>query len=306
MLSNLALGITAIVLSAPSQSEFCFRVHRDSQEHVVEATYVGAETVERELASGAVQRPDVGTWRQVCESPELCVVRITWGTTLRADEVEQLGRLVKLSELEIGTAEISSEFVELPKFKWVLGHLKSLEQLAICKRDLKDEDLEFIEQLPKLTELRFNADNYLSSKNGPFVSDLCAEYLTRSTSLRSLAIYEARHLTSEFVTRLTAGLPLLTRLELSSYKVIDDDGLQSLAKHTAIRELSLPDLRLSDEQFKAFRGHATLEQLCLDGRQLSRSAVLEVLSSMPRLKHCDVGPNDHGLQATIDQLLKGK
>jgi hypothetical protein len=213
--------------------------------------------------------------------------------------------LHRLTELKIGTAEISSEYVEISECRSVLGKLQSLEELVLCKRDLIDADLEFIAQLPKLASLRFNAENYAAPLDGPFVTDRCADSLVRSKSLRSISIHEARHLTPRFIAKLATGLPSLARLELSDYAVIDENGLQSLARHPALRELLLPDLRLSDEQLEQLRNLATLERLRVDGRRLSRSSV-DVFATMPSLRHCDVGPHNRGLQEAVDKILKQK
>jgi Leucine-rich repeat (LRR) protein len=295
---------SAIILSLPPQAEPCFRIHRDAVNQVVEATYLGTNAAKRELARGVSPRQSIATWQQLRESSALRLVTIPWGTALNAEQIMELRQLNRLSELEIGTAAISSEFVEFPDFNSVLGDLKSLERLVCCKCNLTDDELGFVGKLPKLRSLSFNAENYSAPEKGPFVTDRCADFLTQSRSLRCIEIHEAAHLTSRFVAILVAGLPSLEQLTLSGYDTIDEASLQALSKHSSLRELSLPDLRLSDEQFRTFRGQTKLRKLRVDGRDLSEPTIIEVLSSMTNLKKFEIGRNNSDLQQAIDQILE--
>lgn len=282
----------------------CFHVDRDARGNIVEATFLGPDALRRHSADGTLQVQDFATWSQLQDSTWLRSITIPWVAKIESSDIDQIRGLSALSELRIGTAAISSEFVECQKLTSALCELRSLERIELCKRDLSDDELAFVPNLPKLTEFEFNADNYSAPDHGPFITDRCVIHLARSTSLRSISIHEARHLSSNFVAMLTSGLPSLERLELSGYDSIDDDGIHALAKHARLRELALPDLRLSDERLRAFRNHVSLETLQVDGRDLSESTVLEVLSKLPHLKHFRVSSHNSDLQKIVDRELK--
>jgi hypothetical protein len=61
-----------------------------------------------------------------------------------------------------------------------------------------------------------------------------------------------------------------------------------VAKLPELQILCLRNTPLSDEQFAMFANHPKLESIFANGRNLSTDKVLQVIATMPKLKHMDL------------------
>lgn len=303
-------------------------------------------------------------------------VQIVYGTKLTANDVAFLSTLEQVEELLIG-GNLSDEFVTIEGGLLPLAKMKGLRDVFLCKNDMCDEDLAFVPALSAIESLEFVGNTNPYAVDGPAVTDECAEFLRRATSLRSLYISGGLKLTDRFVaviardlknlehldmdselltdqslqhlanqclnlkwldlhsnqftdqgiaylanakkmemlwlrsTSLTddcvksvAGLVHLRHLELT-VATIDDDSLRTLVGLPVLEILALRQPPLSDDQFALFAHHPTLQSAFLNGRDLSAKKVLEVIQTMPKLDHLDVGENK-SLQATVKRFLASR
>ena len=116
--------------------------------------------------------------------PNLNSVEISYGTTLTADDLKYLASLEKIECIQIGQQIIDSP-VRIDGDLSVLGKLKHLNRVHLCKQDIKDADLSFIASLPKVTQLEVNADSDYAG-GGSTLTDDCAIHVGRAKSLESV------------------------------------------------------------------------------------------------------------------------
>lgn len=303
-------------------------------------------------------------------------VQIVYGTKLTANDVAFLSTLEHVEELLIG-GNLSDEFVTIEGGLLPLAQMKGLRNVFLCKNQMCDKDLAFVPALSAIESLEFVGNTNPYAVDGPTVTDECAEFLRRATSLRSLYISGGEKLTDRFVSviardlknlehldmdselltdqslqvlanqcgnlrwldlhsnqftdegvaylanakkmerlwvgsnaltdqcvKSVAGLDHLRHLELT-VATIHDDSIQTLVRLPVLEILALRQPPLSDDQFAMFAHHPTLQSAFLNGRDLSATKVLEVIQTMPKLDHLDVGVNK-SLQATVKRFLASR
>lgn len=303
-------------------------------------------------------------------------VEIVYGTTLTAVDVSFLSSLASVEELSMG-GNLSDEYVEIEGSLAALAKLERLEYVFLCKRDMRDDDLEFVAKLPRIQYLEFLGGPNPWDEKGSVVTDACAESIRRAKSLRDLCIYGGNKLSDRFVsvicrdlknlehldvdsglltdrslhvlaeqcrnlrwldlrsnhftdkgvgylastkklemlwlesTSLThdcvksvSGLTSLRHLELT-IPTITDDGVKILANLPALEILALRKPPLSDEQFAMLANHPTLESAFLNGRDLSKTKVIETIKTIPNLDHLSVGKNK-AVQLAVNRFLANR
>ena len=301
-------------------------------------------------------------------------VEIAYGTTLTADDLKYLASLEKIECIQIGQQIIDSP-VKIVGDLSVLGKLKHLDRVHLCKQDIKNADLSFIASLPKITQLEVNADSDYAGGASTLTDD-CTIHIGRAISLESVYIQGSGRLTDEFVSVISSGLPNLEHLNLRCPKLTDssleflakrcrklnwldlssdqftDRGIEQLSNAKNMEmlwiesnsltsdciesvaslhklkhlELTVPTIAdrhaeilanlkmlkiialrqppLSDEQFQMFANHPKLESGFLNGESMSIKNTLQTISTLPNLKHLDVGTGNADLQAAINQVLR--
>ena len=218
--------------------------------------------------------------------PHLKSVRIVYGTELTPEDVAYLSTLKNLVEIEMGFAGVSGEFVTIEGDLSMLAELKSLETFRLCKYKMKDEDLEFVASLPRITYLEFNADTN-PDEEGPTATDRCADNLSRATTLRDICIYGGGKFTDKFVSKVTQGLPDLEHLDLYSDE-LTDESLRLLAKRCRkLKWLNIDSKGFTDEGVKHLAHAKNLEMLWLDSDSLSPECVKSV-AGLKRLRHLEL------------------
>lgn len=342
-------------------SEPGFRFHRNRSGQVTSVQYWGDSGLRT---------------AKLHDLPKLSSLEIVYGTTLTADDLDYLSSLTRLEGIQIGQEIIDSP-VNIKGDLSVLGKLKSLDWVHLCKHDIEDADLKFIALLPNITHLEFNADSDFGG-GGSTVSDRCAHHLCGAKTLESIYIQGYGKLTDEFVSAVSNGLPNLEHLNLSCPSLTDaslgflatrceklkwldlssnqftDQGIQHLStvknmemlwinssaltskciesvaplKKLRHLELTVPtvtdktfqilaDLKaleiialrqpsLTDSQFEMLENHPKLESGFLNGESMSVENTVRVISTIPNLKHLNVGAKNPDLQAAVNRALKTK
>lgn len=321
------------------------RYTRDERGRIVGLTYFGSAGL-RQAAPRDVS--------------DLVSVEISYGTVLTEDDIAFLSTLEGIKQLSFG-GNLSDEYVVFQGSTSPLSKLKKLESLFLCKRDMRDRDLEFVAELPNLQFLEFLAGPNPWALEGPTVTDACAESIRRARSLRWLYIDGDANLSDRFVDGITQDLkdlesldlhsdlmtdlalqwiaercgnlrtldlwskhftdqgaaslvaaekleeiwlecPLLTHASVSSLAnmtqlrhllitapTITDEAVEKVSKLSALEILCLRDTPMSDEQFAMFANHPTLKSIFVEGRDLSVEKVMQVIATMPKLDHLDLG-----------------
>jgi hypothetical protein len=93
-------------------------------------------------------------------------------------------------------------------------------------------------------------------------------------------------LTQESVNALTEIKDL--RHLLITAPTITNEVVEKVAKLPELQILCLRNTPLSDEQFAMFANHPKLESIFANGRNLTTEKVLQVIATMPKLKHMDL------------------
>lgn len=247
-----------------------FRFSRNGDEEIIAATYYGSTG----LRSGRLH-----------ELPRLEAVRIAYHTTLTSDDLAYLSTLKTVAEVEMG-GNLGDESVIIEGGLPKLADMESLEWLFLCKHEMKDDDLEFVASLPRITYLEFVADTNPWSREGPIVTDRCAKYLSSATTLRDLCIYGGEF-TDQFVAEITEGLPHLEHLELGSEE-LTDNSLRSLANRCAkLRWLDIGSRRFTDKGVEHLAQAKNLEMLWLRSNSLTADCVKSV-AGLHRLRHLEL------------------
>lgn len=307
---------------------------------------------------------------------DLVSLEISYGTVLTEDDIAFLSTLEGIKQLSFG-GNLSDGYVVFQGSTSPLSKLKQLESLFLCKRDMRDRDLEFVAELPHLQFLEFLAGPNPWALEGPTVTDACAESIRRATSLRWLRIDGDANLSDRFVDGISKDLkelefldlsselltdralqllaercgnlqsidlwskhftdqgaaflvaakkleeiwlecPLLTHAAVSSLAsmtqlrhllitapTITDDAVQKVAKLPELEILCLRDTPMSEEQFAMFANHPTLESIFVEGRNLSAEKVMQVIATMPKLEHLDLG-EAKGAQREVHRFLANR
>jgi hypothetical protein len=132
-------------------------------------------------------------------------VEISYGSTLKKDDVEFLALLQSVKEQSFG-GNLPGEYVEIDGSLSPLGKLKQLESVFLCKRNMHDRDLEFLRELPNLKALEFLAGPNPFHENGSSVTDACAESIGQAKNLRWLEIYNGDKLSDRFIKGISQQL----------------------------------------------------------------------------------------------------
>lgn len=119
------------------------RLIKDEHQRVVAVEYYGSSGLRK---------------AELHEFPHLKGVFIVYGTELSSDDITYLSTLKNVTELEMGGVLVD-EYVTIEGGLSKLADLKSLETLFLCKQKMKDEDLEFVASLPRITYLEFIANS---------------------------------------------------------------------------------------------------------------------------------------------------
>ncbi|MFN5393332.1 MAG: hypothetical protein ACK5EO_05455, partial [Planctomycetota bacterium] len=69
---------------------------------------------------------------------------------------------------------------------------------------------------------------------------------------------------------------------------ITNEVIEKVAKLPELQILCLRNTPLSDEQFAMFANHQKLKSIFANGRNLTTEKVLQVIATMPKLKHMDL------------------
>lgn len=213
-------------------------------------------------------------------------IEIIYGARLSADDVSLLSTLDTVKELSIG-GNLSDEFVEIEDGLAPFGKLTRLEYLFLCKRDMHDNDLEFVAQLPHIQHLEFLGGPNSNQKNGSAVTDACAEFLRRATTLRHLCIYGGNQLSDQFVLMIARDLKNLEHLKIGS-GLLTDRSLQVLAEQCGnLRWLDLYSNHFTDRGVSYLANAKKLEALWLGSTALTHECVNSI-SGLVELRHLEL------------------
>lgn len=212
-------------------------------------------------------------------------LEIVYGTKLTADDLKYLSSLDQLEGLQIGQDLVDTP-VHIEGDLSVLGKLKLLEHVHLCKHDIKDSDLEFISSLPALSQLKFNADSDLDG-GGSTLTDRCATHICQAKTLESIYVQGYGNLTDEFVSTITDGLPELEHLNISCPN-LTDASLKFLAKRCKeLKWLDLGSNRITDHGVEHLSEANNLEMLWIESTSLT-SRSIESVASLQKLRHLEL------------------
>ncbi|MCC9642264.1 hypothetical protein LOC71_08255 [Rhodopirellula sp. JC740] len=213
-------------------------------------------------------------------------VEIDYGTTLTSDDVAFLSSLEGVSDIWIG-GNLQSEYVTIESDMLPLSKLKHLENLFLCKRDMQDKDLAFVAELPEIQYLEFLADTNPWDEKGLAVTDDCANYLCRATTLRHLLIYWGDNLTDRFISEISQSLEHLEHLDVDSSR-LTDNALQMLAQRcTKLKWLDVRSNLFTDKGVGHLANAKRLEMLWLQSESLSHQCI-ESVAGLVRLRHLEL------------------
>lgn len=212
------------------------------------------------------------------------------GPAVTDECAEYLCQATTLRDLCIyGGGKLTDRFVSV-----IARDLKNLEHLTLDSQAITDQSLQMLaDGCRNLRSLRLYSNHFTDKGVGFLASAQKLEMLSLgSASLRLDCI------------KSFSGLINLQHLELT-VPTIDDGGVQTLTGLPALEILALREPTLSDDQFAMFANHATLQSAFLIGRDLSTTKVIEVMKTIPKLNHLDVGVNKD-LQTAVNQFLKNR
>lgn len=204
---------------------------------------------------------------------------------------EFLKRAKKLQRISIyGSERLTDKFVDV-----ISRELPDFEDLELwLAPGLTDKSLELLaNRCTKLKQLDLRSKRF---------TDRGVQHLTAAKQLERLAL-ESTPLTSacaESVQKLTR-LRMLTL----SFPTIDEPAVRAIASLPNLQILAMRKPALTAEQFALFGKHAKLESAFLDCTQISEAQVIEVIQTMPKLRHLEVGPNET-LQTAVNRELLGR
>lgn len=194
------------------QSSVGYRLVSDKDGKVRTVEVIRKDNVMRLLDSGKAKKEEFSSIDELGKLPDLSRLTIVYGSRLTNDDLKAISTLPRIVEIEIGFPSIASEYVTIEGGTAPLGQLKTLEVVRLCKDGIRDEDLRFVSQLPRLHTLEFRADN---GRENVRCTDKCADHLFQARQLRHLTIH-GDSFTEDFFEGLDRGLPKLKTLELNS------------------------------------------------------------------------------------------
>lgn len=220
------------------------------------------------------------------DSSTLRLVQIVYGTKLTANDITFLSTLEHVEELLIG-GNLSDEFVTIEGSLSPLAKMLGLRNVFLCKRDMCDDDLAFVSRLPAIESLEFVGNTNPFPKDGPAVTDECAEHLRHATALRDLCISGGDKLTDRFVSLIARDLKNLEHLDMDS-ELLTDRSLQKLANQCPnLRWLDLNSNQFTDQGVAYLANAKKMEMLWLRSTSLTDDCIKSV-SGLVQLRHLEL------------------
>ena len=239
------------------------------------------------------------------EYPNLRSLFIPFGSNLSADDIDYLSTLENLTNIDLGFAGVSSEYVSIEGDLSALGKLRNLETLHLSKENMTDADLEFVARLPSLRRLDFNALTNHDGKSPVKLTDKCADHICQASNLKSIWAHDATMLSDKFVGRLTQGLHDLEHLDIAS-PLLTDESLRLLAERC--KRLIWLDLsgQFTDKGVEHLAKAKELEMLWLSSNKLTSQCIKSV-EELKKLKHLEftvptVGNDEVQILADLPKL----
>lgn len=195
------------------------------------------------------------------------------GTSVTDACAEPIGQVKNLRWLGIYNGDILSDrFVE-----GISQHLKELEHIYLSSDKLTDRTLQLLaKQCGNLKSIDLYSKQF---------TDQGVASLASAKQLQEIWL-ECPLLTQESVNALTELKDL--RHLLITAPTITNEVAEKVANLPELQILCLRNTPLSDEQFSMFANHTKLESIFANGRNLSTDKVLQVIATMPKLKHMDL------------------
>ena len=244
------------------------RFTRDASGRIVGLTYFGRSGLKQAAPS---------------DTSNLTSVEISYGTTLKQEDVDFLSTLQSVEELSFG-GNLDDEYVVIEGSLSSLASLKRLKSVFLCKRDMRDRDLDFLADLPNLQHLEFLTGPNPSHEGGSSVTDACAESIQKAKSLRWLRIDGQGHLTDRFIDAITQHLKELEYIDLAS-EHLTDRSLQVIAQRCAnLRSLDLWSSQFTDQGASYLATANQLQEIWLECPLLTNKS-LETLAELKNLRH---------------------
>jgi hypothetical protein len=186
---------------------------------------------------------------------------------------ESIGNSKSIRFLVIdGGDTLSDSFVDK-----ITQHLINLEHSDLDSELLTDRTLHLLsERCGNLKSIHLYSKQF---------TDQGVAFLASAKQLQEIWM-ECPLLTQESVNALTELKDL--RHLLSTAPTINNEVVEKVAKLPELQILCLRNTPLSDEQFAMFANHPKLESIFANGRNLSTDKVLQVIATMPKLKHMDL------------------
>ena len=174
-----------------------------------------------------------------------------------------------LPRLESLDLTLSGELTDI-SLEMLASRCTRLKKLRLGSKRFTDRGMRHLTAASQLEQLWLSAGS---------LTEACADSIQQLKSLRYLE------------------LPLAT---------IDDRALRQLASLPKLEILALRGPALTDEQFALLGNHPALESAFLNGSKLSEAKVIEVVKSIPKLRHLTVGPDKSPLQLAVNHELLGR
>ena len=186
---------------------------------------------------------------------------------------ESIGNSKSIRFLVIdGGDTLSDSFVDK-----ITQHLINLEHFELDSELLTDRTLHLLsERCGNLKSIHLYSKQF---------TDQGVAFLASAKQLQEIWM-ECPLLTQESVNAL-AELKDLRHLLITA-PTITNEVVEKVAKLPELQILCLRNTPLSDEQFAMFANHPKLESIFANGRNLSTDKVLQVIATMPKLKHMDL------------------
>ena len=172
-------------------------------------------------------------------------------------EMRYVARLKQLRSLKIGTAPEPVSIAE-PAFA-VLSECRFLEEVWICKKDLRDNDLEILQHLPNLKHITIEGEN-LGGERIPYqLTEKGASILASIKTLESVSIHGEGAFTDRSVEEF-ALLPKLAVLDIGATQCTDG-ALKTIASKMKLRELWISSPHFSEEGILTLKKNAGIAEL---------------------------------------------
>lgn len=204
---------------------------------------------------------------------------------------EFLKRAKTLQRISIyGGERLTDKFVDI-----ISRDLPDFEELTLWPApELTDKSLELLAtRCPQLKQLELHSQRF---------TDRGVQHLTAAKQLERLALESA-----PLTAACAESVQKLTRLRMLTltFATLDDRAVRAIASLPNLEILAMRKPALTAEQFAFFSKHPRLQSAFLNCTQISEAKTIEVIKSMPKLAHLEVGPNA-ALQAAVNHELLGR